>query len=396
MTNTSLLNVPRLMALAGLGGAMFAGSQGQWVLGGTALGVGLGALAIPRKSLPVVPESIPVPETWSEPRSLTQDRLADELAKGDDMDRLVSDLLLQGRVALLLRPQLAASVQEKHLSFAQQVLDETMSLVPEGDVVMHSRWLETGRTETSAGRMQVHVDSVFMDRFAVTNRDFQHFVDAGGYEQMELWETSIWPAMAEFVDQTQKLGPRYWSNGKHPERIADHPVVGVSWYEAHAYARWVGKRLPGDAEWVKAGVWPVSTGGTPQQRRYPWGDVFDRSLANAWGSRSKNATVPVDDYPGGTSVGGIYQLVGNVWEWTGTQWGVWEPASKRAETTVPMRSLRGGAFDTYFDSQLACQFQSGDDPLARRHNVGFRCALSWQDVASESAPSNEEAPEDLT
>jgi iron(II)-dependent oxidoreductase len=315
---------------------------------------------------------------------LAQDRIAADLARGDDMDRLVGDLLRQGRVGLLLRPQLAASVQEKHLNYAQEVLDETMSLVPGGDVVIHSRWLETGHSESAAGRTQVHVESVFVDRYAVTNREYQHFVDGGGYEQMELWDTAIWPAMGEFVDQTQKFGPHHWSNGKHPEAWADHPVVGVSWYEAAAYARWIGKRLPTDAEWVKAGVWPVSTGGVPQQRRYPWGDVFDRSLANVWGSRG-NSTVAVDEYPGGTSVGGIYQLVGNTWEWTSTQWGVWEPASKRAETTVPMRSLRGGAFDTYFEGQAACQFQSGDEPLARRRNVGFRCALSWQDVAPDSA-----------
>jgi iron(II)-dependent oxidoreductase len=315
-------------------------------------------------------------------RALLQDKFSAELAGGDDLDRLVSDLLRQGRVALLLRPQLAASVNARHLQQAQDVLDETMSLVPAGDVAMHSRWLETGHQETNAGRIQVGVESMFLDRFAVTNRDFHHFVAAGGYEQMELWESAIWPGMVEFVDQTRKPGPRYWCDGKYPRELAEHPVTGVSWYEASAYARWVGKRLPSDAEWVKAGVWPVATGGVPQQRRYPWGDNFDRAHANVWGARD-NKTVPVDEYPSGTSVGGVFQLTGNVWEWTSTPWGAWEPATKRAETTVPMRSLRGGAYDTYFDNQAACQFQSGDEPLARRRNVGFRCALSWNDVSPQ-------------
>lgn len=329
-----------------------------------------------RRALVTPPKSAPPPSS----RHLLQDKFASELAGGDDLDQLVSDLLRKGRVALLLRPQLAASVQPRHLQQAQDVLDETTSLVPGGEVSMHSRWLETGHQETSAGRTRVQVESMFLDRYAVTNRDYQHFVDAGGYEQMELWDSAIWPGMVEFVDQTRQPGPRYWSQGKYPRQLAEHPVVGVSWYEASAYARWVGKRLPTDAEWVKAGVWPVATGGSPQQRRYPWGDNFDRSYANVWGSRD-NETVPVDEYPSGTSVGGIYQLTGNVWEWTSTPWGAWEPASKRAETTVPMRSLRGGAFDTYFENQTACQFQSGDDPLARRRNIGFRCALSWSDVA---------------
>jgi len=391
MSRLSLFSVPRMVALAGLGSAVIAGSQQEWLLGGTALGLGLGALAFPR-TRKMLPDGTPAPQRWSPPRTLLQDKFASDLARGDDMDRLVGDLLQQGRIALLLRPQLTASVQENHLRYAQEVLDETMSLVPEGDVVLHSRWLETGHGETAAGRTQVHVESLFLDRFPVTNRDFQRFVNAGGYEQMELWEASIWPAMVEFVDQTHKFGPRYWKDGKFPSGLDDHPVVGVSWYEASAYARWIGKRLPSDAEWVKAGAWPVSTGGMPQQRRYPWGDVFDRSLANVWGSHG-NATVPVDEFPGGASVGGIHQLVGNVWEWTSTHWGVWEPASKKAETTVPMRSLRGGAFDTYFDGQAACQFQSGDDPLARRHNVGFRCALSWSDVSPENS-SQAEAQEE--
>lgn len=334
----------------------------------------------PRQCKTVAPaRPAPPPST----RALLQDRFAADLAGGDDLDRLVSELLRQGRVALLLRPQLAASVHARHLQQAQDVLDETTSLVPAGDVAMHSRWLETGHHETSAGRVQVHVESMFLDRFAVTNRDYQAFVAAGGYEQMELWEAAIWPGMVEFVDQTRKPGPRFWSEQKFPRELADHPVVGVSWYEASAYARWVGKRLPSDAEWVKAGVWPVATGGVPQQRRYPWGDNFDSVYANVWGSR-ENATVAVDEYPNGTSVGGVYQLAGNVWEWTSTPWGAWEPASKRAETTVPMRSLRGGAFDTYFDNQAGCQFQSGDDPLARRRNVGFRCALSWSDVSPQT------------
>ena len=314
----------------------------------------LGAFAFRRqlRGLAELKRSAPVEVAT---RDLLQDKFAANLAGGDDLDRLVSDLLKQGRVALLLRPQLTASVHEKHLQHAQDVLDETMSLVPGGDVALHSRWYETGHQETIAGQTLVHVDSVFLDRYAVSNRDFQNFVAAGGYEQMDLWEAAIWPAMVELVDQSRHPGPRYWCNGQHPELLADHPVVGISWYEASAYARWIGKRLPTDAEWVKAGVWPVGTGGMPQQRRYPWGDMFDRSLAN-------------------------------VWEWTSTHWGAWEPPSKKTETIVPMRSLRGGAFDTYFDNQAACQFQSGDDPLARRHNVGFRCALSWGDVASQAPP----------
>ena len=165
--------------------------------------------------------------------------------------------------------------------------------------------------------------------------------------------------------------------------IADHPVVGVSWCEAQAYARWAGKRLPTDPEWVKAGCWPVATpGSTPQQRKYPWGNSIDAEKANLW-STGIGSTVPISDCEGGVGAGGFYQLVGNVWEWTSDEFGLWHHDDQNITSQNPLKSLRGGAFDTYFDSQAVCQFQSGDSPLARKRNLGFRCALSACDVTLE-------------
>jgi iron(II)-dependent oxidoreductase len=86
----------------------------------------------------------------------------------------------------------------------------------------------------------------------------------------------------------------------------------------------------------------------------------------------------------------VQQLVGNVWEWTSSSFGIWEPAGRKIETTTPLKSIRGGAFDTYFDSQAHCQFQSGESPLARKHNIGFRCALGFCDVihTTEGSPAS--------
>jgi iron(II)-dependent oxidoreductase len=115
------------------------------------------------------------------------------------------------------------------------------------------------------------------------------------------------------------------------------------------------------------------------QRRFPWGDTMDRDLVNLWGA-GPGSTVSVFDLPDGVSVGGIYHLIGNVWEWTTSHFGVWDASARRLETASPMKSIRGGAFDTYFDVQATCQFQSGESPIRRKHNIGFRCALAVSDV----------------
>ncbi len=289
-------------------------------------------------------------------------------------DRLVAEMIAQGREVLLLRPQIAANLDPEQLERAQTRLDEVMAIVPQGPVVLRS-WEEDEDSEETL----VDVEAYYLDRYPVTNRQYKAFVDAGGYEQMSLWDEEIWPAVLEFVDETGHPGPRFWQQGSYPRGLDDHPVVGISWYEAAAYARWVGKRLPTDPEWVKAGAWPVvREGGVPVQRRFPWGDSMDRDRAHLW-SPDVTGTVPVDATPGGQSVGGIHQLVGNVWEWTSSPFAAWERSS-RFLNDKPLKSIRGGAFDTYFDCQASCQFQSGEDPLARKHNIGFRCAVGVCDV----------------
>lgn len=301
----------------------------------------------------------------------------------NDPAYLAQQMLEQGRHSLLLRPQIAANVKPEQLQTAMQCLDETMGIVPEGGVLLQS-WRCLMQHDESHGQRErlVHVEPLYLDRYPVTNEQYHKFVESGGYENMSLWDPSIWPAVLDFVDRSGHPGPRYWQEGRYPAGLEDHPVVGVSWYEAAAFARWVGKRLPSDPEWVKAGCWPVLTQGTrPMQRRHPWGDTMDRERAHLWGSGSEG-TVSVFELPEGVSVGGIYHLVGNVWEWTSSNYGAWDPAQHKLETAAPMKSIRGGAFDTYFDTQAMCQFQSGENPINRKHNIGFRCALSMCDVVA--------------
>jgi iron(II)-dependent oxidoreductase len=308
-------------------------------------------------------------------------------------DSLVEQMIAQGREALLLRPQIAANLNDTDLASAQVALDESMAIVPQGVVMMRARCFDDmEEADRPRGERLVQAEGFFLDRFPVSNGQYQLFVDHGGYEQMSLWDESIWPAVLGFTDSTGQPGPRYWQNGKFPPGKEDHPVVGICWYEAAAFSRWVGKRLPTDPEWVKAGAWPVAAeAGKPVQRKHPWGDAMDRRLVNLWGN-GVNDTIPVTASPGSSSVGGVQQLVGNVWEWTSSSFGTWEPAGRKIETTTPLKSIRGGAFDTYFDMQAQCQFQSGETPLARKHNIGFRCALGFCDVVLPHGSSEPQFP----
>jgi gamma-glutamyl hercynylcysteine S-oxide synthase len=302
-----------------------------------------------------------------------------------DADALVEQMLEQGRYALLLRPQIAANLGDDQFRRALAMLQEHSSLVPDGEVVLGAidEFSADGRIDprelSRAGARTVAVRRCFLDRHPVTNRLYYEFVGAGGYEQMALWDKAVLPAVLDFVDRTGLPGPRYWENGCYLPGEEDLPVVGVSWYEAAACARWLGKRLPSDAEWVKAGAWPVPVAGARLQRKFPWGETMDRQRTNLWGS-GPGRIVPVGEFAEGASVGGVFQLIGNVWEWTAGAYKPTDHPSGEITLSSPLRNLRGGAFDTYFDNQATCQFHSGENPLERKHNIGFRCAVGICDL----------------
>jgi len=239
------------------------------------------------------------------------------------------------------------------------------------------------------------IGRVLLDRFPVTNCQYKQFVADGGYKDRTVWDSDIFTSVRRFVDQTHQLGPRFWKNGKYRLGEDDHPVIGVNWYEAQAYSRWVGKRLPTDAEWVSAAGRGIefsdSVSGEPL---YPWGSLFDEKNANLWAT-DRGETVPVTSHPAGCSSDRVYQLVGNVWEWTSQDFAGWSDLQEHFELGRSLKSIRGGAYDTYFESHATCQFQSGESPLARRHNIGFRCVLSVDEIASELALDQEDEPAEM-
>lgn len=252
-------------------------------------------------------------------------------------------------------------------------VDNTFAIVPEGYVTMAKCVVDYPGTAEE----DVATQPFLLAKHCVTNQQYQHFVDGGGYQQMDLWPEDVWPHMIGFRDATDHPGPRYWRDGVHNRLLADHPVVGISYFEAAAYARWAGYRLPSGAEWQMAASWHIRSTANIL-RRYPWGDAFDSARCNVWASCIAQ-TVPVSHYANGAAPNGVLQLVGNVWEWTDGDYQCCDEAGRPIVGDMLLKEIRGGAFDTYFPAQATSTFRTGLASLTRAHNVGFRCVANLGD-----------------
>jgi len=287
-------------------------------------------------------------------------------------DNALMRMLDQGRYAAIIRDR---DLWEGHGELEEVVkqatgeLERRMAIVPAGLVAIPTTLVD----QPGAPEEESDVEPFLLCVHAVTNAEYQRFVDDGGYESLEYWPEDIWPHLIEFKDLTDNLGPACWRGGRHDQRFGDHPVVGVSWIEAQAYSLWIGLRLPTDVEWQVAASWGIKSA-ADIHRRFPWGDAMDNTRCNIWSTRLGH-TAPVSAYPTGASPNRIMQLVGNVWEWTATEFDVTDESGRPILGEMIMQAIRGGAFDTYFETQATAQFRTGLIALSRAHNVGFRCAM---------------------
>ena len=211
---------------------------------------------------------------------------------------------LRWRVSLPGRePVIAAPLPSKSVRFA---LDSIRGAPPGMVYVPGHGWADFIAFVGWVGPFDL--PSYYLDRYEVTNRAYQEFVDAGGYEKPAYWtetfsrdgrDMPFADAMRLLRDSTSRPGPSTWKAGHYPEGRAEYPVSGVSWYEASAYARWAGKSLPAMAQWYYAAP-PDVAGYTVRES-----NITRQGLA------------PVGSYHG---VGpfGTYDMAGNVREWVAT------------------------------------------------------------------------------
>ncbi|MGN6131833.1 MAG: ergothioneine biosynthesis protein EgtB [Nocardioidaceae bacterium] len=228
----------------------------------------------------------------------------------------------------------------------------------------------------------VDLPAYLIDTVPVGNAAYQEFVTSGGYDDERLWHPAGWRWRCE----SGKRAPAFWVReggswlrrrfGRVEPLPADEPVQHVCWYEADAYARWAGRRLPTEAEWEKAASWDP---GTRTKRRFPWGDdAPEESTANL-GQRWYRPA-PAGSYPDGASPCGALQMVGDVWEWTASEFTGYPgfrsfPYREYSEVFFDdgYRVLRGGSWAT---DPLAVRttFRNWDHPIRRQIFAGFRTA----------------------
>jgi iron(II)-dependent oxidoreductase len=226
----------------------------------------------------------------------------------------------------------------------------------------------------------VDVPPFWIGRAPVTNGQWLQFIADGGYDRSDLWSAAGWRHRVE----ADLRRPMFWSDGNDAvlrfgvdqPLVEDEPVQHISFYEAEAFARWAGGRLPTEIEWEKACAWDPGTG---RRRRWPWGDAPPTATrANLGGAALRPA--PVGAYPAGASAYGVEQMIGDVWEWTSSffrPWPGFRPMLYRQYSEpffgTDYRVLRGGSW-AVGASAVRPSFRNWDYPIRRQIFTGVRVA----------------------
>ena len=234
-----------------------------------------------------------------------------------------------------------------------------MVLIPAGDFIMGTDKTDEENTHRKIGAVKplyldqhpvrtIHLDAYYIDKYEVTNEEYKNFIDASGFDEY----------------------PGNWENGVFADGTGKYPVTHITWKEAWTYALWAGKMLPSEAQWEKAAR---GVDGQP----FPWGDSYEKGKSNI-GIEGARAPAPVGSYPGDSSPYGVYDLAGNVMEWT-LSWYLPYPGNtyKDPRFGKVLKVLRGNGFQKaghYFLDAYRYTFARTEvDPNDYFENVGFRC-----------------------
>ncbi|MGB9178956.1 MAG: SUMF1/EgtB/PvdO family nonheme iron enzyme [Pyrinomonadaceae bacterium] len=256
-----------------------------------------------------------------------------------------------------------------------------MLLIPAGPFEIGAVW-DTFVYDNELPARTLDLPAFKIDRLLTTNEEYAHFIAEGGYERREFWSDEGWSSK----EKEDWNAPLYWTRDGGSWRVRAmfeeaelplaHPVTGISFHEAEAYARFRGKRLPTEAEWEKAASWDAER---ERKRLYAWGDKTPTTqLANFnfhfWG------TTPVGIFSEGASPYGCLDMTGNVWEWTSTPFEAYPgfkafPYTEYSEVWFDgdHRVLKGGSWATRAPL-LRTSFRNFFRRQFRIAFAGLRCA----------------------
>ncbi len=262
---------------------------------------------------------------------------------------------------------------------------DEMVRVPAGRFVMGTETEDFAYDNERRGH-EIDLPEFWIDTVPVTNGRYLAFLEDGGYRRPELWSDGG----RAWLDETEAEAPGNWRrDGRDGWRVRnprdggdarplpeDEPVMHVTFWEAEAYARWAGKRLPTEAEWEKAASWDPERGA---KRRYPWGDEpWTPERANL--DQLAFGPAPVGAYPAGASAYGVHQMAGDCWEWTSSDFAAYPgfeayPYAEYSEVFFgpDYKVLRGGSWATR-PGVARATFRNWDYPIRRQIFTGIRCA----------------------
>jgi iron(II)-dependent oxidoreductase len=229
---------------------------------------------------------------------------------------------------------------------------------------------------------EIELPPFTIDTMPVSNRHYLAFMDAGGYTRREWWSDAGWA----WLQESGVTAPKHWFRDgtawrtREMDRVfdvdPDSPVCHVCYHEAEAFARFAGKRLPTEIEWEVAAGWDPATA---RMQPFPWGDeAADSSRANV--DQLRFGVAPIGSYAGNRSPLGCYGMIGDVWEWTSSDFRPYPgyvtfPYAEYSEVFFgnEYKVLRGGSWATR-PGAIRNSFRNWDYPIRRQIFSGFRCA----------------------